>query len=36
MAKVFCIYEECHGFIGVATTPNAVATGSLIVIGLLE
>ena len=25
MAKVFCIYEECHGFIGVATTPNAVA-----------
>ena len=25
MAKVFCIFEECHGFIGVATTPNAVA-----------
>lgn len=25
MAKVFCIYEECHGFIGVATTPNATA-----------
>lgn len=25
MAKVFCIFEENHGFIGVATTPNATA-----------
>lgn len=25
MAKVFCIFEECHSFIGVATTPNATA-----------
>ena len=25
MAKVFCIFEENHGFIGVATTPNAAA-----------
>lgn len=25
MAKVFYIFEENHGFIGVATTPNATA-----------
>ena len=25
MAKVCCIFEENHGFIGVATTPNATA-----------
>lgn len=25
MAKVFCVFEENHGFIGVATTPNATA-----------
>ena len=25
MAKVFCIFEDNHGFIAVATTPNAVA-----------
>lgn len=25
MAKVFCIFEENHGLIGVATTPNATA-----------
>lgn len=25
MAKVCCIFEENHGFIGVATTPNAAA-----------
>ena len=25
MAEVCCIFEENHGFIGVATTPNATA-----------
>ena len=25
MAKVCCIFEENHGFIGVTTTPNATA-----------
>ena len=25
MAEVCCIFEESHGFIGVATTPNATA-----------
>lgn len=25
MAKVYCIFEENHGFIGVATTPNSTA-----------